>query len=192
MDVIRIKLPENYITIAVSFLHPLSRGNVHIVSPDVRVPPAIDPRYLSHPLDLECLAHATRYIETIASSEPLASLLKPGGKRTPGVVPDLRAASPEVVKDYVRQSAKSTWHATGTCAMMPRAKGGVVDPRLRVYGTQNLRVVDASVIPIITRGNTQANVYAIRAGGGSHQGGLVAAGQGESGRHRIIRCLETL
>jgi choline dehydrogenase-like flavoprotein len=160
-EVIRTKLPENYITIAVFVLHPLSRGNTHITSPNPADAPAIDPRYLTHPLDVELLARHARFIETIAASQPLSSMLKPGGKRSPGVPDDLRKVPLEEVKEYVKSAAKSTWHPTSTCAMMPREKGGVVDPRLRVWGTKRLRVVDASVIPIVTRGNSQSSVYAI-------------------------------
>jgi choline dehydrogenase-like flavoprotein len=160
-EVLRIKFPENYITVAVSLLHPLSRGSSHITSSDVADSPVIDPRYLTHPLDVELLARHTRYIESIVASPPLASILKPGGKRSPGVPDDLRKAPLEEVKDYVKSAAKSSWHPTSTCSMMPREKGGVVDSRFRVWGTTNLRVVDASVIPIATRGNTQSSVYAI-------------------------------
>ncbi len=161
-ELVQTVLPENYLTIAVSLLHPLSRGSVHITSPDPTAPVAIDPRYLTHPLDLEVLTHHIRYIETIARSEPLSTLLKPNGKRNRGLPPgDLRDWPLDEVKKYVRRAALSTWHATSTCAMMPVAMAGVVDGRLKVHGTRNLRVVDASVIPISTRGNTQTSVYAI-------------------------------
>lgn len=160
-EVLRTKFPENYITIAVSLLHPLSRGSTHITAADPSAAPEIDPRYLTHPLDVEVLARHTRFIETIARSSPLAAILKPDGKRSPGVQPDLRQLPLEEVKTYICGAAKSTWHPTGTCSMMPIAKGGVVDSYLRVYGTKHLRVVDASIIPLITRGNTQTSVYAI-------------------------------
>ncbi|KID81218.1 glucose-methanol-choline (gmc) oxidoreductase [Metarhizium guizhouense ARSEF 977] len=160
-SIIRTKFPENYITIAISLLHPLSCGSSHIASADPKVSPAIDPRYLSNPADVEVLARHVRYIDVIAKSEPLASMLKPGGKRSPGIPDDLRDVPLDKVKDFVKSAAKSTFHPTSTCAMMPREKGGVVDSRLRVWGTKGLRVVDASVIPIITRGNPQSSVYAI-------------------------------
>ncbi|KAL4936301.1 hypothetical protein BDV06DRAFT_233544 [Aspergillus oleicola] len=156
------RFPENYITICVSLMHPLSLGTCHIASADPAEPPRVDPRYLTHPADLDIMARHTRFIDKIVASQPLASMLKPkpAGKRSPGV-PDLGAVSLDEVKDYVRAAGKSTFHPTSTCAMMPREKGGVVDPRLRVWGVRRLRVVDASVIPIIPRGNTQSTVYAI-------------------------------
>lgn len=154
------KLPENYITICASLLHPLSRGSSHITSNKPEDPPTLDPRYLSHPADLEILAHHTRFIDSIAASQPFTSKLKSGGKRSPGAPADLRTASLDEIKGYVKSAAKSTYHPTSTCAMLPREKGGVVDCRLRVWGTTSLRVVDASVIPIIPTGNTQSAVYA--------------------------------
>ncbi|KIA75446.1 hypothetical protein HK57_00090 [Aspergillus ustus] len=151
----------NYLTIAVGLVSPLSRGSSHITSSDASDAPRIDPRYLTHAIDLEMLARHTRYIETIREAEPLASMLKPAGRRSPGAPGDLRSVSLDEVKGYVKEKAKSTFHPVGTCAMAPKSKGGVVDARLRVWGVQGLRVVDASVMPIIPRANIQSTVYAV-------------------------------
>lgn len=149
--------PEgNYITICASPLQPFSRGSTHISSPSALSPPLIHPAYLSHPLDAELFAHHILYLETIASTPPLASYLKPSGRRSPAPLTSLDGA-----KEFLRQSAISNWHPTSSCSMLPREKGGVVNSRLRVYGTKNLRVVDASVLPIVPRGNPQSTVYAI-------------------------------
>jgi choline dehydrogenase-like flavoprotein len=151
-------LPGNFITLAVVLLHPRSTGNVHIMSSDPAQAPAIDPKYLSHPLDLEILARHVRYLETVAETPPLAFLLKQDGRRQAAgaYVKDLEAA-----KEHVRLGAVSNWHATGTCSMLPRGEGGVVNERLIVYGTRNLRVVDASIMPMVPQSNTQSSVYAI-------------------------------
>lgn len=154
-------LPGNFLTIGVGLVSPLSAGSSHITSPDPSNPPTIDPRYLTHPLDIETLAHHLRYAETICASEPLASMLKPDGLRTPDAPADFRTASLETIKTYVRSRTKSLFHPSGTCAMMPREKGGVVDARFRVWGVRRLRVVDASVFPIIPRANIQSSVYAV-------------------------------
>ncbi|KNG84351.1 hypothetical protein ANOM_009493 [Aspergillus nomiae NRRL 13137] len=161
VQVIQSKLPENYITICASLMHPLSRGSCHISSSNPADYPIVDPRYLVHPADLEMLARHARFIDVIAASQPLASMLKPGGKRSLGSPDDLRNIPLDDVKEYVKSAGKSTFHLTSTCAMMPREKGGVVDSRLRVWDAKGLRIVDASVIPIIPRGNTQSAVYAI-------------------------------
>lgn len=160
-EMIQSRDPDNFITVMCEILSPLSRGSVHVVSADAATPPAIDPRWLSHGLDVEILARHVRYIDEIASSEPLKGMLKPGGKRLPSSIRDFRNMELDQVKDYVRASAKSGWHAVGTCSMMPREKGGVVDPRLRVYGVAGLRVVDVSILPIVPRGNTTSAAYAV-------------------------------
>jgi choline dehydrogenase-like flavoprotein len=149
--------PKNYITIMAVNNHPFSRGICHIQSPDPEDKPLLDPGYLSHPLDLEILARQTQYIEKVVQTEPLASLLKPNGRLPEG----RKATSLDAAKEIVKERLLSTFHPTGTCAMMPREIGGVVDSRLRVYGTKNLRVVDASIFPMETSGNIQATVYAV-------------------------------
>jgi choline dehydrogenase-like flavoprotein len=67
----------------------------------------------------------------------------------------------EEVKRFLRETGVASTLYAGTCSMMPRKMGGVVDASLRVYGTGNVRVVDASVMPFITRGDTMATVYGI-------------------------------
>ena len=153
--------PASFITICAALCFPLSRGSSHITCSDPSSKPTIDPRYLSHPLDLEVQARLLRYAETIVRTEPLAKLVKQGGKgrRNTGAPADL--SDLDVAKGYARLSALSCWHPTSTCAMLPRERGGVVDPKLRVYGVAGLRVVDSSVIPLATRGNCQTTVYAV-------------------------------
>ncbi|KAK3293014.1 aryl-alcohol dehydrogenase [Chaetomium fimeti] len=151
-------VPGKFFTIAAMLSHPFSRGSVHIQSRDPLVDPAIDPRYLSHPLDEEVLARHMLHIETIATSPPLARLLQqPLARRDPA---SHLAADLDAAKRYLRAKSTSMWHPAGSCAMMPRALGGVVDARLRVYGVSNLRVVDSSAIPLISTANLQATVYA--------------------------------
>lgn len=150
-DVTKVLEPGKYVTIAVSLAYPLSRGTVHIRSASAKEKPIIDPRYLSHPLDMEIYARHVRFIDSIVSMELLASILKLGGPRSPAfaeVGPDLDTA-----KDYIRRTIISAWHSVGTCAMRPRNGVGVVDERLLVYGSQNLRVVVASIMPFNCRGN---------------------------------------
>lgn len=148
--------PKNYITIMAVNNHPFSRGICHIQSADPNEKPILDPRYLSHPLDLEILARQTQYVETIIKTEPFASLLK-GGRLPEGK----EATNLDAAKEIVKERLLSTFHPTGTCAMMSKEIGGVVDNRLKVYGTKNLRVVDASIFPMETLGNIQATVYAV-------------------------------
>jgi choline dehydrogenase-like flavoprotein len=148
----------NYISIVSVLNHPLSRGIVHINSPDPTVQPTLDPRYFSHPLDLELHGRHTQWLETIAATEPMALLLKKNGRRIHAEKPvhDL-----ETAKQIVEETFISHYHVTSTCSMLPKDLGGVVDERLLVYGVSNLRIVDASIFPMIPRGNIQASVYAV-------------------------------
>lgn len=147
--------PGKYLTIASILTQPLSRGAVHLASGDSTQAPALDPRYLSHPLDAEVFARHIQYVETIAGSPPLSSIIL---KQQPqsSLAQDLDAA-----KRYIASRAISMWHPAGTCAMLPEQIGGVVSPELKVYGVKNLRVVDASVVPLLPVGNLQSTVYAI-------------------------------
>lgn len=121
--------------------HPWSRGAVHIISADASVYPAIDPQYLSNPRDLDILKTVMLFAQKVLRSEPLASLFKGGGKV---YQPGFTELTTDNVEHWIRSSLSSVYHPIGTCSMEPRDKGGVVDPRLKVYGTSNLRVVDAS------------------------------------------------
>lgn len=150
--------PGNHITVAVMLSHPLSKGSVHITSTSTEYLTGnggieIDPRYLSQPLDLEVLARHVQFTEqVIGRAEPLARRLKPRTDMFRNL---------EQTKQYVRLTAQGSHHYTGSCAMMSREMGGVVDDALRVYGCQNLRVCDASIVPIAPRANTQAVVYGL-------------------------------
>lgn len=150
--------PENFVSIVSVLNRPFSRGTVHLASADPKALPVFDPAFFSHPLDLELHARHVRWLETLAWTEPLASLLKADGRRLQNSSPDM---SLETAKELARDRIVCHYHVVGTAAMLPREQGGVVDSHLKVYGTQNLRVVDASVIPIIPRGNTQATVFAV-------------------------------
>lgn len=153
------KAEGNYISILAVLCHPFSRGSVHIRSSHIEDKPAYDPAYLSHPLDLEILARHTQYIEQIANTEPFRSLLEPE-QRIPSVE-ETTLASLEGAKQAVQDRLFTCFHPAGSCAMMPVDQGGVVDDRLRVHGTRNLRVVDASVFPLEPQGNIQATLYAV-------------------------------
>lgn len=147
----------NYISIVAMLMHPFSRGNIHITSSNPEAQPRIDPRYLSHPMDMEMLAGAIEFTKVIAKTPPLADLLKHGGRQ----IPSVKGGGREEAKRIVRERLFTAFHPSGTCAMLPHGKGGVVDSRLRVYGTTNVRVVDASVFPIEPLGHLQSTVYAV-------------------------------
>ncbi|KAF1349928.1 putative aryl-alcohol dehydrogenase [Delphinella strobiligena] len=150
-----------YVTIVAVLNHPFSRGSTHITSSDPLDKPEIDTGLMEHPLDLELLARHVQWIEELAAAEPFAKLLKPNGRRLPPhQIPGAKMTLQEA-KEIVRDRLVPHYHLCGTCAMMPERLGGVVNSRLLVHGTKNLRIVDASVFPLIPRGNIQADVYAV-------------------------------
>ncbi|KAL9594118.1 MAG: hypothetical protein Q9219_007208 [cf. Caloplaca sp. 3 TL-2023] len=138
--------------------HPFSRGYVHIKSTDPNEDPKFDPRYLSHPLDYEVLKDLQYFSLNISTTAPMSNHLEGNGTT---LAPPLTEINDETVRDLINTGFITGWHVVGSCAMMPRAQGGVVDPRLKVYGTKNVRVVDASIVPLHVRGNTVSLVYAI-------------------------------
>lgn len=122
-------------------MRPLTRGSVHIRSSDISQSPDIDPRYVSNSYDLQTLVEAGKFARKIAQTEPLANLLV--GEYVPGLS---AVSTDEDWAEYTRETMRTIYHYSGTCAMLPKEDGGVVDPRLKVWGTSNLRVVDASIV----------------------------------------------
>ncbi|KAF3761206.1 glucose-methanol-choline oxidoreductase [Cryphonectria parasitica EP155] len=150
----------DYMSLGAALMHPLSRSSCHISSSDREVHPIIDPRYLSHPLDLEVFAQHLMAIEVLTKTEPLAGFLKPNGRRAQPGPNGAKVDTLNRAKEYIRATTLSDNHPVGTCTMLPREKGGVVDSALKVYGVDKLRIVDSSIMPIIPRANTQTTVYA--------------------------------
>ncbi|KAH8816943.1 hypothetical protein F5884DRAFT_663223 [Xylogone sp. PMI_703] len=150
--------PDTYFGLVANLQHPFSRGTVHIKSKDVNEQPEIDPAYLSHPLDLIILEKGMRHIKQWVQTEPLASKLKNKGTV---LMPGNEHFAAENWTAQVKQNLGTQWHPLGTCSMLPRADGGVVDHNLKVYGVENLRVVDASVFPLHVQGNICSLVYAV-------------------------------
>ncbi|KAM0277471.1 hypothetical protein ACHAQH_005749 [Verticillium albo-atrum] len=154
----RASTPGNFISVLGVLEHPFSRGTVHIRSGKPTTHPEVDPRYLSHPIDLQLLKIIALHLQTVAKTAPLSGLLQGGGTV---YQPGYHRITAENAEEWIRGRAQSEYHPSGTAAMLPRAKGGVVDERFKVYGVRNLRVVDASIFPLIPRANTQSLVYAV-------------------------------
>lgn len=147
----------NFVTVVAMLAHPFSRGSSHI-SPIPSGQPEIAFNYLSHPLDVEILARHMRLIERLFQAPTFSDIRKPDGKRLPRSFPHPLASLSDA-KSILPTNSATNYHPCGTCSMMREDLGGVVDGRLMVYGTQNVRVCDASVLPIIPRGNILATVY---------------------------------
>ncbi|MEX2553985.1 MAG: GMC family oxidoreductase N-terminal domain-containing protein [Actinomycetota bacterium] len=139
------------ITIAAMVLRPASVGHIRLASPDPLANPIIQPNYLSDPAgrDLSLLVEGVRTVRSICRSPALASLLAGEWRPGPQVGTDAEIAG------YVRRAAVSIKHPVGTCKMGIDGLA-VVDPELRVHGVRGLRVVDASIMPVIPRGHMNA------------------------------------
>ncbi|KEP46778.1 glucose dehydrogenase [Rhizoctonia solani 123E] len=149
------KANTSYFTLFTAFQHPFSRGNIHINTSNPLVAPRIDPKFLSKSIDLDTLVYAVKFNQKLSKTEPLASLILSQQSPTPEVTSDADIA------DYVKANAASIHHPIGTVSLAPREIGGVVDVRLKVYGTVNVRVVDASVMPLHIGSHLQRTVYGI-------------------------------
>ncbi|KAJ2982226.1 hypothetical protein NUW58_g6492 [Xylaria curta] len=138
-------------------LHPLSRGTVNInITDPFKSEPVVDYRTLTNPVDLDIMVEIVRFTKRYYFETRLRDLA-PRQMQPPEAVQE-----PEDIKEFLRQSVNpSYFHPVGTCAMMPRELGGVVDERLKVYGVKNLRVVDASIMPVLVGANTCQTTYAI-------------------------------
>ncbi|KAI9618180.1 hypothetical protein H4Q26_012528 [Puccinia striiformis f. sp. tritici PST-130] len=145
----------SYLTIATTLQHPLSRGSSHINGQDPAQSPLIDPGFLSHPFDAWLMVQAAKHARKIMSQPQYKNVIL--NEHYPGPSVQTDAEWLKSVKSRVR----TEYHPIGTSSMMPQNQAGVVDPQLKVYGTQNLRVVDASVLPIQIGAHPAMTVYAI-------------------------------
>ena len=135
-------------------MHPLSRGVVYIDSADPVEPPLLDPRWLSNPTDRSILIEALKFNRQILAAPSMLEL------QAAQFVPPVNADD-AALNQVVNNGIRTEFHPSGTLAMLPLAMGGVVDSNLLVYGTQNLRVVDASIFPLVPAAHLQAVVYAV-------------------------------
>jgi choline dehydrogenase len=138
-----------------------SRGRIRLRSADPRHKPLIDPAYLSHGPDIDPLVAGVQMAREFAAARPMAKICKSELAPGDGVRTDTD------IRDFVRHNLTTIYHPVGTCAMGGDSKlaasrlASVVDPELRVRGIDGLRVVDASVMPTVPRGNINAPTIAI-------------------------------
>jgi len=136
-------------SVHVCLLHPKSRGRVRLASTDPTAAPLIDPAFLADPSDLAALVTGVKRLRALLGQPALARL---GGREMPW---SASARSDDEIAAFIRQYADTIYHPVGSCRMGPGAHD-VVDASLKVHGVTGLRVVDASVMPSIVGGNTNA------------------------------------
>ncbi len=141
--------PGHGLTIGVILLQPRSRGRITLASADPTAPPLIDPNYLAEPEDLQALIVGVKRAVDVFGTEPLASEV--GAPIRPESFPTDDAGWAQAIRAH----AETLYHPVGT-ARMGTDDEAVVDPELRVRGVEGLRVADASVMPTLNRGHTNA------------------------------------
>ncbi|KAH8600666.1 choline dehydrogenase [Bisporella sp. PMI_857] len=151
---------KHFFTFVAAIMHPFSRGTVHINTTSPLSKPVIDPRYLSNEYDIQAAIAGIKRAREIALSPPLRDVWVSEYEPGFGAVP-LGDGQDEKWREYVLNTTLSIFHPLGTCAMLPRTEGGVVDNNLRVYGVPNLRVVDASIMPVLISAHLQTGAYGI-------------------------------
>ncbi|KAI1122253.1 glucose-methanol-choline oxidoreductase [Nemania abortiva] len=146
-----------YSTLAVALVAPRSRGTVNITSADAADPPAIDPRFLTDRADVEVLIAGFKRAREFYNQSSLTEVLV-GPEAYPGSSVETDAQ----IEEHIRRNFNTVYHPSSTCSMGRRGDPqAVVDTQGRVYGVEGLRVVDASVFPLLPPGHPQATVYAL-------------------------------
>ena len=130
-------------------LRPESRGFVRIKSADPAQAPAIQPRYLSDPIDRDVMTAGMQLLRKVMGQPALARYI------VEELVPGKSVASDAELLEFARQKGTTVFHPTSTCRMGADVTA-VVDERLRVRGFEGLRVADASIMPTVVSGNTNA------------------------------------
>lgn len=131
-------------------MHPTSRGHLAIRSTDPAEPPEIHPNYLSTDLDKQEMLEGSKLMRQLAAAPALADLIEDE------ILPGAAVQSDEELLEDIRERIGTVYHPIGTCMMGQDPKTAVVDAQLRVHGVPGLRVVDASIFPTLTSGNTNA------------------------------------
>ncbi len=145
----RVKAEQDGFTIHTCPLRPDSRGTVRLASRDPFAAPVIDPRYFSEPNDIRCMRDSIRMIRDIVSQEAFDNF------RGPEIAPGEAVRTDAELDDWIRRTAETLYHPVGTCRMGADPRS-VVDEELRVHGIDSLRVIDASIMPTLIGGNTNA------------------------------------
>ena len=153
--------------------HPKSRGSVSLRSSSPFDPPLIRANYLQNESDLQVLVEGIKIARQIAHSEVFDEF------RGEEVAPGAEKKSDKAIRDYIREACDTIYHPVGTCKM-GIDRMAVVDPQLKVRGIEGLRVVDASIMPTITTGNTNAPTIMI----GEKAADLIKVGCIDSSNHR--------
>src|SRR5579863_4194839 len=140
---------QSGVTLYAHPMRPESKGHIHITAADPHRPPAINFNFLSSPPDAELTVRAVRIARAIMTAPAMAPF------QVTEVAPGADKTTDDEILDWVKRAAETTYHPVGTCKMGSDPMA-VVDAQLRVHGIAGLRVSDASIMPTLTSGNTNA------------------------------------
>ena len=149
---------ESGLTLENIVIQPRSRGYVALKDADPRSAPVFDPNYLGDTEDMRVMVAALRYCREVMRAPALRAVVEAE------LVPGLDVDTDEALVEHCKRTMTVNWHAVGTCRM-GADDAAVVDASLRLRGARNLRVIDASIMPNITSGNTNAPTMAIASKG---------------------------
>ncbi|TSA87949.1 choline dehydrogenase [Deinococcus detaillensis] len=144
-----LELDGHHFTLLPSLVAPKSRGRIRLASADPQAQPLIEPDYLSDEADMNVLLRGMRLARQVGESEALSAY------RTREAMPGAEIQSDDDLREYIRAQAMTIYHPVGTCKM-GHDDLAVVDERLKVRGLEGLWVADASIMPSVVRGNTNA------------------------------------
>ena len=148
--------PTHGVTLNPCLLRPRARGSVRLASADPLAAPKVDPRFFGDPEDLRLTVAGLRYAREVLATSPVRGMIDREIFPGPDVMSD------EALAAHCRRTVKTNYHPVGTCRMGRETdRDAVVTPDLKVRGIEGLRIVDASIMPTITSGNTNAPVLAI-------------------------------
>ncbi|KAK0303168.1 hypothetical protein LTR82_017642 [Friedmanniomyces endolithicus] len=150
---------ESFISVTAALLSPVSRGNVTLQTNNIQDAPAISINYLESIIDQQIALFMFRSLRTVLSQTVLSQYTV--GPNYGEVVPGVDVKDESTILEYIKSTLQPVWHAAGTCRMQPLDEGGVVDDRLRVYGVDGLRIIDASIFPVIPDNHIQGPVYMV-------------------------------
>ncbi|MEQ1612739.1 MAG: GMC oxidoreductase, partial [Hyphomicrobiaceae bacterium] len=147
--------PEPGFLLSVQPCRPMSTGHLHIRSADPFDAPVIMPNSFSAPQDMEDMLEGVNFMRRLAATPALSAII------ADEMLPGIEVQSRDAMIDDIRRRAATVYHPVSTCRMGPDSSTAVVDHRLKAHGLHGLRIVDASVFPTLTSGNTNAPVIMV-------------------------------
>ena len=148
--------PNHGLTLTSCIMNPVARGNVKLRSSNPLDLPLINPNFFSNKEDLKLMIDSVKFARNVVKSKPLSEIV------VDETLPGKNIESDNDLENYCKRTVKTNWHPVGTCKMGKASDPqAVLNKKLQVYGVENLRVFDVSIMPKLVSGNTNAPAMAI-------------------------------